>query len=692
MKRFAPLALVLVLAMVPGAAQGQQAPRPTGADLWQTPGRDWVTNGGSLKNQRYSSLSQITRENVGGLKAAWMTRLGSGHGTKFRFEVDPIVVDGVMYVATGNDDIFALDAVTGRKRWEWFSDLDQSIQTVCCGWDNRGVAVGEGKVFSGLLDGTFVALDQATGRVAWRTQVADWREGYTITAAPRYWEGLVYTGLSGAEFGVRGRVTALDAATGREVWRFYTTPGPGEVGAETWPTNDPDPVKQEAYLKGGATVWNTVALDPELGMLYFSTGNCGPDYDGSVRPGDNLFCASIVALDARTGQHRWHFQEVHHDIWDYDSPSPVVLFEQTYNGVERKGVYQAGKTGWLYFLDRMSGEPLIGIEERPVPQDARNATAPTQPYPVGDAFVQQCGEEAAGYLTACIFAPFWDIPINMKPGPLGGSNWAPTSYSPQTGYVYVSGNERTYGFATRPQEYTPGQRYTASRLVQPLGSTIGWTWTAMDSRTNRIVWQKTGLGGEHPFGSVVTASNLVFVGFPDGNMRAYDAATGDELWKFQTGWPIGAPPMTYEVNGTQYVAVAAGSNIRNGPGDVLDGDAIYAFSLNGTVDENTWTRPAAPTKVEFAGVIQDAGAEGLPAQVAMDEYSFAPNRIRVPVGSSVVWNNRGGLVHTATETNYAWNTGDVVPGGQASVQFNAAGTWTYFCEPHPWMLGQVIVE
>src|SRR5215210_3902338 len=361
MRKSIRLCLSAVLAsiiLLPGATVAQTPPatRPTGQDLASTtnPGKDWITYGGALNNQRFSTLTQITPDNVANLKGAWLTRLGSGRGGKYKFEADPLVVDGVMYLPTGNDDIFALDARTGRKLWEYFADIPQINDLICCGWDNRGVAAGEGKIFSGQLDGSFVALDQATGKIAWRVQLEDYHDGYSITGATRYLDGLVFTGMSGAENGVRGRVYALDAKTGAEVWRFWTVPGPGEFGHETWPQGTQD------YLRGGATVWQAISVDPELQMVYFSTGNAGPDYDGSVRPGDNLFAASIVALDYKTGQYKWHFQEVHHDIWDYDAPSPVVLFEQTYNGQLRKGLSQAGKTGWVYYLDRTNGEPLIG--------------------------------------------------------------------------------------------------------------------------------------------------------------------------------------------------------------------------------------------------------------------------------------------------------------------------------------------
>jgi glucose dehydrogenase len=252
--------LVLPTTMSAQAQQGPNFRSPTNDELKsvKSGGKDWITYGGALNDQRYSSLDAINTTNVAGLKGAWMTRLGSGRGSKYRFEADPLVIDGVMYIPTGNDDIFALNAKTGQKIWSWESDIPQVNDLVCCGWDNRGVAVADGMVFSGLLDASFVALDQKTGKQLWRTQLEDYHNGYSITGAFRYYDGLVFTGMSGAENGVRGRVYALDAKTGKEVWRFYTVPGPNDIGGDTWPAGS------DAYLRGGATVWQALTIDPDL--------------------------------------------------------------------------------------------------------------------------------------------------------------------------------------------------------------------------------------------------------------------------------------------------------------------------------------------------------------------------------------------------------------------------------------------
>ena len=696
--------------LLPAVASAQQAQAPafrspTEQELKSTTsaGKNWITYGGALNGGRYSTLDQINTSNVSQLRGAWLTRLGSGRGTKYRFEPDPLVIDGVMYIPTGNDDIFALDAKTGKKLWEYNSDIPQTNDALCCGWDNRGIASGDGKIYSGQLDGSFVALDQATGRVAWRTQLEDYHDGYSITGATRYYDGLVFTGMAGGERGIRGRVYALDAKTGNEVWRFYTVPAPGEFGSDSWPMNDPDPVKATIYEHGGATVWQAPTVDPELGMIYFATGNASP-WEGTLRPGDSLFSASVVALDYKTGQYKWHFQEVHHDLWDYDGPSPVVLFDGTYNGVPRKGLYHANKTGWLYFLDRTNGQPLIGIDEKPVPQEPRNNTAATQPYPVGDAFVSQCPEAMPQFpLTGCIFTPYWDVPVLLRPNADGGAGFNPTSYHPPTGYVFVAGKEQNGALAINqyaPTVYEPGKSFSRTSSAPVIGANVTSTLTAMDSRTNKIVWQKHFPGSEDK-GEVSTAGGLVFSGGNDGNLRAFDVKTGDELWKFQTGWPIGAPPMTYEVDGTQYVTVAAGSN-RAGESRIADGDAVWTFSLNGTVDEVA-SAPPVPTKVEISGMPVALGGTVGTATTAggtwtfegtahVLDFRFDPMRITVPIGTTLSWENQGSTIHTVTATDGSFDSGDLPAGATFSHSFDTPGTFVYVCTPHPWMIGDVQIK
>jgi quinohemoprotein ethanol dehydrogenase len=660
-------------------------------------GKDWVTNGGNLTNQRYSTLKQINTFNVKQLKGAWMTRLkGSGFDAKYSFEASPLVKDGIMYVITGNDDVFALNAKTGEILWEYWSGISQGISPkgLCCGWANRGLAMGEGLLFFGQLDASVVALDMKTGKVVWKTPIEQYQNGYSITSAPLYYDGIVYSGISGGEYGVRGRLTALDAKTGAILWRSYTLPEPGEFGSDTWPSGT------DHAMRGGAPIWNTPALDPELGLVYFSTGNCAPNHDGSMREGDNLFCASVMALKAKTGEYVWHFQQVHHDIWNYDAASPVVLFDTVINGEARKGIAEAGHTGWVYILDRTNGQPLIGIEERPVPQEPRQKTAKTQPYPIGDATVPQCADKLPDYDKAgCIFEPFWESPVLIQPSGDGGANWSPVPYSPDTGYFYVSGTVRTSAYWRKAKEFVRGKSYGGGAQAPPVGSSMSGTFTAIDSKTNKIVWQhKTPyrLGG----GATVTAGGLIFRGEPDGNFLALDARTGAELWRFQTGFGADAPPVVYEVDGEQYVAIATGGNVTQGS---AYGDAVWAFSLKGKLGP-LWPPPppatlAGPLWIDSrwpaVSMASTPIARGVVTVKMGDtkEYSYSPARIRIQAGNTITFTNVGKLDHTATAfPRNEWDTGDLASGQSKAITFTQPGMYYYICTPHPWMSGQIIVE
>ncbi len=570
------------LALFLSGAAPSRAGDPEIDRLLQSPvAKDWVTSGGNLTNQRYSTLKQINTSNVKQLNGAWRARLSrSGYGNKYSAEATPLVKDGIMYMVTGNDDVFALNAKTGEILWRRWSWIDQRRTSACCGWLSRGLAMGEGMVFVGQLDANVVALDIKTGREVWKTPLEDWHSGYSITSAPLYFDGIVYSGIAGGELGIRGRLTALDAKTGKILWRAYTIPSPGEIGSDSWPA------ESDAWTRGGGPIWNTPALDPQLGLIYFAVGNAGPDYDGSVREGDNLFSISILALKAKTGEYVWHFQEVHHDLWDYDAASPVVLFDTMIDGQLRKGIAEAGKTGWVYILDRTDGKPLIGIDERPVPQEPRQKTAKTQPYPRGDATVPQCAGPQPGIKTGCIFQPFWDEPVALQPSGQGGTNWSPMPYSPDTGYFYVPGSIRTSVFERFPRQYRRGQIYTRGSQEAASRTSLNGTFTAIDAATNKIAWQHQTpyrMGGGS--GSTVTAGGLLLRGEPDGNFVVLDAKTGEVLWKFQTGFGADAPPIVYEVDGEQYIAIVTGGNSIQRS---ATGDAVWAFSLKGKLGPSWW--------------------------------------------------------------------------------------------------------
>jgi quinohemoprotein ethanol dehydrogenase len=591
--------LPLLVLTAPGwvAAAARQAAAVPPAALTQPPRDGWPTNGGNVYNQRYSPLTAIDRGNVAQLKGVWRTHLnGSGVGTQYSGAAQPIVHDGRIFIVTGANDVFALDVATGAILWQYASRLDPKISTVCCGWTNRGAGLGEGKLFFGALDGRLVALDEKTGKELWSVQAERWQDGYSITGAPLYYDGMVITGFSGAEYGVRGEVKAFDARDGKLLWTFHTIPGPGEVGHDTWPANS------DAWKRGGGSVWQTPAVDPALGLIYFSTGNASPDFNGGVRPGNNLFTASIVALEARTGKLRWYFQQVHHDIWDYDSPNPVVLFDTDIDGVPRKGIAQVSKTGWAYLLDRATGEPLLGIDERPVPQEPRQATAATQPYPLGDAIVPHSVDiPPEGFELVNggrIFTPFYgDKGVIASPSLFGGANWPPSSYDPVRHRLFVCASDVPGHFTggnTDNEPPPPGKNYTGGAVGFAALPRTG-IFAAVDVSTNKLVWRQR-WPDQCYSGSVATAGGLVFVGRNDGRLTALDSDNGFRLWEFQTGAGMNATPSVFEQGGKQYVVAYSAGNVLAG---TAKGDSVWLFALDGTLppakERDTEARqPAAP--------------------------------------------------------------------------------------------------
>ena len=542
---------------ITSAITGQQA-------AWIAPtGTNFPLAGGNLANQRYSSLRQITPANISNLGGAWMIHVeatGNMPGV-------PVVVDGVMYLGVSNGDVLAVNAATGAIVWRFKSTFG--------GQNNRGVAVAEGKVFSGAAGGRLIALDQKTGALVWETKVVEGGPGGArgggTPGATIYSDGRVFCGISGGEGGVRGQFGAYSAETGKELWKFYTIPGPGEFGHDTW--------EGDSWTHGGGPLWTHAAVDPELGLVYVPVGNASPDNDGSHRGGDNLFTASILALDVKTGAYKWHFQEVHHDLWDYDNPLPPVLADIVYKGQPRKILIHGGKTGMTYIFDRTNGKPLVGIEERPVPQEPTNKTARTQPFSIGDSPVPLCpepGSVAEGARSSCIFGAFRpDQPVVTAPGTQGGINWAPVTFSPLTKLFYVPAS-------------MINSRYD-SGFGRPPGEPRAGTLTAMDPTTNKIVWQ---IRSKFPLGTgsglLSTAAGLLFGGQSDGNLVAYDIRNGSILWQSQTGAGADAPVSTYEVNGEQYVAVlSTGNSFQMSP----RGDFLWAFKLGGKL-------PPAPTPAE----------------------------------------------------------------------------------------------
>ena len=564
----------------------------SGAKLTAHPTTNWPTNGGNLFNQRYSPLKTINRSNVAQLKGVWRARLnGSGTAPQYSGFATPVVHEGIAYISTGANDVFALSLDGGEILWQYDAKLDPNITSVCCGWNNKGVAISDDKVFIGQLDGKLVALDRSTGKVAWSIQAERWQENFSITAAPLYvrpvqkdrpyesLEGMVLIGFAGGDRGTRSRLKAYDAKDGRLIWTFYTIPGPGEPGHDTWPKDN------DSWKYGGAAIWQTPAVDLELGLVYFSTGNAAPDYNGAFRAGDNLYAASMLAIELATGKYRWHFQQVHHDIWDYDAVNPVVLMDVNVGGRTRKAIVEVGKTGWAYILDRETGKPLVGIDEKPVPQEPRQKTAATQPFPRGDSIVPQFIEIApeghALVNDGRIFTPFvGENPTLVAPGIWGGASWPPSSYDPVQQRLFVCASSVINGFTgggdakfATPKD---GVSYLGGATVFTRVARTGII-AALDVTTNKLAWRYQ--WPEQCYsGTMATAGGLLFVGRNDGRLMALDSATGKQLWEFQTGAGMHAPVTTFEHKGKQYVlAFSAGAALLGSP----RGDSVWLFGLEG---------------------------------------------------------------------------------------------------------------
>jgi glucose dehydrogenase/mono/diheme cytochrome c family protein len=582
------------------------APAFTDEELAAAPTKNWLLNGGSSMGDRYSPLTEISASNVSELKGDWLTALnGSATLDKYSQEAEPVEYDGVIYLATGADDVFAVSGATGKILWEHEAKLPASIATVvCCGWDNRGVAIGNGLVYSSLLDGYVEALNQKTGALVWKTEVASVTQGYTVTMAPTYADGMVFIGPVGAEYGVRGFLAAYNATTGKLVWRHYNVPGPGEAGHDSWPSDS------KIWEHGGATTWNTPTYDAKLGLIYYSTANPGEDFEGGERPGDNLYASSIIALNMKTGKMAWYYQTVHHDMWDFDNPSPTVLINVEANGKMEEGIAEASKTGYVYFLNRKTGKPIYPINETPVPQSKAAATAATQPIPTMEPFspvtitpaqrkvLQEAVKSSAPTGTPVptvvagkIYTP-WQ-PSNGKTVASasntggGGDNWPPSSFDTANDYYYVcSASSASAGSlaisTTAKKPYKTGEVFTGSNPISPFAASAGadtpGAITAYDMKTGKIVWQ-VHLKDACYSGVVSTAGGVVFVGRNLGELQAYNATSGKLLWGFQTGAGANAPVAIYESGGKERVILLAGGNAFQGD---AHGDNLWQFSLEGT--------------------------------------------------------------------------------------------------------------
>ena len=491
---------------------------------------DWLLHGRTYDNQRYSPLKQITVANVNSLNLVALVQTGMTAS----FETTPIVANGVMYITTPVVNhkmiISAVNASTGERLWDVTYNL--GAFQICCGPVNRGVAAGYGKVYVVTLDDHLLALDAADGHTVWDTVIVSSQNGYSETMAPQIYDGMVIVGSAGGEWALRGFVAAYDANNGRQRWR--------------WMATDPKTYSGDSWQSGGGMVWTTPAIDPKLGLLIFSTGNPNPDLDGTIRRGDNLYTDSIVALDVHSGELKWYYQEVKHDVWDYDAVSNVVLFDVHQNGETIPAAAEAGKVGWVFILDRRTGQ-LIRKSDPYVMMSKNMFSTPTSEG------------------------------VDMLPGANGGAEWSPPAYSPQTHYLYILAMDQLMRFTTKPATSTPGLIRLGSAFtnVAP-GSIQDGPFVALDVETGKIAWQYK---APQPLigGALATAGNLVFMGEGNGWFDAFNARSGDRVWRFNLGAGVNAPPITYQVNGEQYIAVAAGGNFQM---TYPYGDTLAIFKLS----------------------------------------------------------------------------------------------------------------
>ncbi|HVZ19460.1 MAG TPA: PQQ-binding-like beta-propeller repeat protein [Vicinamibacterales bacterium] len=494
--------------------------------------RDWPTYHGDVSGNRYTTVTQIDKANVARLAPRWVFPLPNVTAI---VETTPVVVDGVMYVTSANE-VWALDAGVGRQLWHYQRPRTAGLAGNAAQGFNRGVAVSGDRLFMATDNAHLIALDRRTGDLLWDTPMADWRQNYNATAAPLVAGTLVISGSAGGDEGVRGFVAAFDVATGKEAWRVWTVPNPGEPGSETWQG-------PQTEHRGGAS-WMTGTYDPQLGLVYWPVGNPGLDYFGNDRQGDNLYSDSILALDAKTGVMRWYFQFTPHDVHDWDAQEPPVLVDTTWQGQPRKLLIQANRNGFFYVLDRTNGQFLLGKPFLKKLTWAKGLDAKGRPM------LNDLNEDANGETYVC-------------PGFQGGANWYSTSFNPATGLYYFQALERCNLFAPRRMEWQAGKGFMGGSARPAPGEGFTKSVRAIDVRTGNVAWDL--VQGPGPVtasaGLLSTASGLVFFGENSGSFAAADASTGTLLWSFPTNQVWKASPMTYVFDGRQYIAVAVGQSI-----------------------------------------------------------------------------------------------------------------------------------
>ena len=530
------IAFLCVFLVLPVAAQEKTSVTVSSlldvqpADLLVQPsGANWISYNGDYSGRRYSSLLEISPKNVSQLRAQWIFHIRDAN----ELEVTPVVVDGIMFVTSAND-AFALDARTGRQIWHYARPVTPGLIDDASQHHNRGVAIWHSKIFMETDNAHLLCLDARSGHLLWDVAYTDGNKNYGATSAPLIVKDKVLVGTSGGDDGVRGFVSAFDAESGKLAWRFWTIPGLGEFGSSSWPG--------EMYLRGGGTTWMPGTYDAELNTIYWGTSNPAPDFDGSVRPGDDLYTDCVLALDPDTGKLKWYFQFTPHDLYDYDANETPVLIDTLYKGESRKLLVEANRNGFVYVLDRTNGKFLSALPfveklnwAKGIDEQGRPIRTGLQPTPQG---------------------------TKICPSMIGATNWYSPSYNPDTHLLYFMALEECGIFSSKPESFTEGRTYYATGVRHVPGEKKEKILQAYDLDSNHIEWRYPQTGeGDSSGGTMTTASGLVFFGDDAESFEAVDAKSGVSLWHFTTGQRMHASPMTYAVQGKQYVAIACGMDI-----------------------------------------------------------------------------------------------------------------------------------
>jgi alcohol dehydrogenase (cytochrome c) len=497
--------------------------------LSQPPAANWVSYNGDYTGRRFSNLAEITPANVANLRAQWIFHLRDTTG----LEVTPVAVNGILFVTSAND-AFALDARTGRSIWHYSRPITEGLIDDASQHHNRGVAVWHTRVFLETDNAHLLCLDARSGHLLWDVPYAEGNKNYGATSAPLVVKDKVIVGTSGGDDGVRGFVAAFDAETGKQAWRTWTIPGPGEPGSESWPG--------DLYLRGGATTWMPGTYDPDLNTIYWGTSNAAPDFDGAPRPGDDLYTACVLALDPDTGKMKWYFQFTPHDLYDYDATETPVLVDAVYRGRPRKLLVQANRNGFLYVLDRTNGKFLSAIPFVKNLNWAKGIDPQGRPI--------RTGLEPS------------DEGTEICPSMIGATNWFSPSYNPATHLFYFLALEECGIFHRKPQKFSEGREYYATGVQRVPGGPHEKILLAFNLDTGAFEWRYPQVGdGGSAAGTMTTAGGLVFFGDDAESFEAVEAKTGKPLWHFTTGQRFHASPMSYAVLGKQYVAIASGNDI-----------------------------------------------------------------------------------------------------------------------------------